>query len=294
MRMPQLSDDWTLEFAPEMGGSVTRCQFQGVDILRPAVSLDDPRMCSAFPMVPFIGRITNGKFVFEGHAYTLSPNMPPEPHAIHGRGWQSPWEIQQKGHDVILTQTHVPSENTGDTGNWPWAYHARQSFSAQGKVLRLEMTLTNRANTLMPAGLGWHPYFPKAGASLKADVSAIWQSGGGGIIGDRPRQLSPANDLRRERPIEMLDLDNCYTARNASAVIEWPERNLGIRLLSVAEFEYLTVYTPPGEDYFCVEPVSHIPDAINSKLKREDTGFQILRPGETLEGHLAISVTLDS
>lgn len=291
--MLQLSDDWTLDFDPELGGSVTRCQYQGVDILRPAVSREDPRMTSAFPMVPFIGRITHGKFVFEGRAYTLSPNMPPDPHAIHGRGWQSPWEVHKNGREVILMQTYEPSGNSAASGNWPWAYQAAQSFSAEGKVLRLKMTLTNRAEAPMPAGLGWHPYFPKQSASLQADVSAIWQSGEGDIIGDRPCKLSAANDLRRARAVEMLDLDNCYTARKASAVIEWPERNLGIKVLSNDTLGYLTVYAPPGEDYFCIEPVSHIPDAINSKLKQEDTGFQILQPGETLEGHIAISVTLE-
>ena len=28
-------------------------------------------------------------------------------------------------------------------------------------------------------------------------------------------------------------------------------------------FGHLIVYTPPGEDFFCVEPVSHMTDAIN-------------------------------
>ena len=285
--MPQLSDDWTLEFAPEMGGSVTLCQFQGVDILRPAVSLDDPRMCSAFPMVPFIGRITNGKFVFEGRTHTLSPNMPPEPHAIHGRGWQTPWEITQTARgQFILEQTYKGADD------WPYPYQASQSFAATDETLHITMALKNISSARMPAGLGWHPYFPKAGAQVSAGVSAIWDSAEEDIIGHRPCALKPANDLRDKRCIDTLNLDHCYTATDGRVTLEWPEREMSINISSSKELGFLTVYTPPGENYFCVEPVSHIPDAINSKLAPQLTGFRILQPGETFESHIAISVAL--
>jgi len=286
--MAEISKDWVLDFAPETGGSLKSCLYKGREILRTAISPNDPRETSAFPMVPFIGRITEGKFAFDGQNIELAENMPPEPHAIHGRGWQTPWDAMsgQQG-EICLVHTYEGHDD------WPWAYDAKQRFLALGNTLTLIMALTNQSKTPMPAGLGWHPYFPKSGAQLKADVSAAWGSPEGDIIGDRPCSLTQVTDLRSARAVDTLNLDHCYTVASGETVIEWPERGISLNIASGPGLDFLTVYVPTGEDYFCVEPVSHIPDAVNSKLSSAETGFCVLQPGETLEGQISLSVTLD-
>jgi aldose 1-epimerase len=43
------------------------------------------------------------------------------------------------------------------------------------------------------------------------------------------------------------------------------------------------VYTPPGQSFFCAEPVSHITDAFNrAAAGQADTGMLTLAPGETV------------
>lgn len=42
------------------------------------------------------------------------------------------------------------------------------------------------------------------------------------------------------------------------------------------------IYTPQAHDFFCVEPVSHIPDAVNRREPPEMTGLTALPPGETM------------
>ena len=46
------------------------------------------------------------------------------------------------------------------------------------------------------------------------------------------------------------------------------------------------VYVPQVGDYFCVEPVSHMTDALN-RLE-ENAGMRRLEPGETVEARVAI------
>ena len=287
--MPDLSKDWTLEFAPETGGAVKSCQYQGHEILRTAVSHRDPREMSAFPMVPFIGRITNRKFIYQGNRILLNPNMPPEPHAIHGRGWQTPWTMETDQAGAVWL-SHIYD---GD-GDWPWAYRAEQRFSALGKTLMITLSLTNTSKTTMPAGLGWHPYFPRTGAVMKADVLAVWSGSGADNKGYGPQPLTPEIDLRKERPVTDLALDHCFTAGAGDVRLDWPTRGLSLDISASALLRHLTVYVPPGEDYFCVEPVSHAPDAVNSHLPRDKTGLNILQPSETLEAEIAFSVTLDA
>jgi aldose 1-epimerase len=46
---------------------------------------------------------------------------------------------------------------------------------------------------------------------------------------------------------------------------------------------HLVIYVPPGQDHFCIEPVSHVNDGFNL-LERgtEGTDVRVLAPGETL------------
>ena len=56
--------------------------------------------------------------------------------------------------------------------------------------------------------------------------------------------------------------------------------------LSAAGCDGLHLYMPPGEPYFCAEPVSHMPDALN----RYDMPMTILEPGETAAIAMRIAI----
>jgi aldose 1-epimerase len=54
---------------------------------------------------------------------------------------------------------------------------------------------------------------------------------------------------------------------------------------------HLVIYVPPGQDFFCIEPVSHVNDGFNL-LDRgvEDTGVHVLTPGQTLAGTICMRI----
>ena len=68
-------------------------------------------------------------------------------------GRPGPWRIGAAT-EVVLEHRHA-------AGEWPWAYRATQRFSLTPAALNVEMVVTNESGTTMPAGLGWHPYFPR-------------------------------------------------------------------------------------------------------------------------------------
>ena len=79
-----------------------------------------------------------------------------------------------------------------------------------------------------------------------------------------------------------LGLDLCFDGWTGSAEIHWPDQKRGLRLIASPEFGYLVIFTPPGEDFFCVEPVSHCVNAVN--LEGSDwgpTGLVDLLPGQS-------------
>ncbi len=285
--------DTELILAPRAGGSVVSLRVSGFDILRSgsqeAVANRDALGLAAFPLFPFSGRIANGRFRHGSREIILRPNFPPEPHAIHGQAWQNVWRLADHSErEATLIYDHAADVDEKD---WPWPYRALQRFLLTERGLLLSLSLTNLGATPMPAGMGWHPYFPKGAAQLSADVTEIWKSGDD-MIPERPAPLDHACDLRLPRVVSSLDLDNAFGIGGGGSLIDWPNPGLRVRLLAGDELRHLVVYTPAGEDYFCVEPTSHAPDAVNSTLPAELTGRRDLRPGATLAAIIELDVEM--
>jgi aldose 1-epimerase len=274
-----------LVLMPELGGSVRSFTWNGLDILRTALDpMPDGLLdTAAFPLFPFSGRIDHGKFCWNGREIQLRANFPPEPHAIHGQAWLAPWSVEDiLPAAVSLAYHHAP-------GHWPWAYRAVQRFELFDQGLKLGMELTNLSDEDMPAGLGWHPYFPRGDAELAANVSDIWVAESG-MIPNRRAPLGSGTDIRTARKVDELDLDNAFTARPANAQIAWPGTGIDVTITSSPELGHIVVYVPPGRDFFCVEPVSHSPDAINSLHETSVTGLRTLASGETLAASIVLEV----
>ena len=77
-------------------------------------------------------------------------------------------------------------------------------------------------------------------------------------------------------------LDNCFTSWDGTAdVLAGPA---SLRIEASPVFRNLQVFTPSWADFFCVEPVSHVPDAINRQGQPIDQAMHILQPDESLDG----------
>lgn len=267
-----------LRLVPAVGGSVLSFRCDGRPVLRdgdPAAT--DPRYLAAFPLIPFAGRIEQGRFEFAGVPVQLPANLPPEPHAIHGQAWQAPWHVESAATDrALLGYEHAPDA-------WPWRYRARQQFTLDADGLKLDLAVTNLGPTAMPAGIGWHPYFPAADARIAADVVRLWATGG---AAPRPLAAGDRADLRLERAVADLNLDHVYDAGSGGAWLAWPGRRVALK--ASRELSHLVVYAPAGADFFCVEPWSQVPNAVNRPPP--GTGLRVLGPGETLSAWVVLEV----
>lgn len=278
------NDGFELGLSPKSGGTVTHFRHQGNDLMRAARG-NAPIDAAAFPLVPFSGRIAHGKFEWLGRHVELRANFPPEPHTIHGHGWQSDWDVEEAGIDrAVLGYSHP-------AGNWPWAYRAAQRFQLGPSGLDLMLSLTNMSNEPMPAGIGWHPYFSSAGAQIVADTTKIWDTGADGVP-TGCRVPSGKEQLRRPQRVEDLALDTPFEKTGGPVTLHWPARRISLRILASDSLKFLVVYTPPGAGYFCVEPVSHVPNMVNLAFPPNETGLVALAPGETLSGTIRVELQL--
>lgn len=276
------SGDARCEIAPGAGGAVAGFWWEAaggrIDWLRPASSAAVARgnagEMGCFPMVPYGSRIRDARFMFCGREVVETPPDGAGRHALHGHGWRRDWRMVERGPDrLVLEYDHEP-------GAWPWLYRARQSFVLSPEGLELTLELENRSEGLMPAGLGFHPYFTRTPeASVTASTTGVWLTDAE-IMPTERTSVPPAWDLSAGRRVADVALDNVFTGWSGEAVVTWPERRARLAISATQPLlSFLVVYTPRARDFFCVEPASHCADALN--LAREGvpaTGLRVLAP----------------
>lgn len=281
-----------VEIAPESCGALTRFAWElpgrTIDWLRPAlpdaIATAFPQGMSCFPLVPFSNRIRNGRFTFRGREIQLPPNFPPEPHAIHGDGWHAAWRVvSHEAGEATIEYAHR-------AGAWPFPYTASQRIRLTPDDLELEMSVRNDSSEPMPAGFGFHPYFKRTpGARLRTAARAMWENDAEAMPS---RQVAPPH-LDGLDP-DAIALDNNFVGWSGTARIEWPEWNARLVLTTDGPFTCLVIYTPPGRDFFCAEPVTNCIDAFNlAAAGRTDTGMLVIEPGATIRGAIRLTPAVD-
>lgn len=289
--------DLHLEIAPEIGGSIARFFSvlpggRTVHWLRPAgdkaLNAHDPLGLASFPLAPWCNRIRNGLSFFGKRPVRLAPNADGTPHTMHGTAWRAPWQVVQAGEDsALLHQRHQPPPE-GDDG-WPYAFDAEQQVRLGPQGLTLEVSITNRSDDEMPAGLGHHPYFPHTkGTRLTAEVAAMWASDADQL----PIGLAvPPFLTRLAKGLELaeLDLDNNFVGWSHEARIDWPEDGRALVMRAEPPLDYFVLYCPRGQDHFVMEPVSNCTDWMNLAAKGQSrVGGTLLAPGQTLRGRFTL------
>ncbi len=262
-----------VELLPALGGAIGRFAWDGRDVLRPTLAgTDEVLQSSSFALAPFCNRIRDGRFQFAGRDVTLSPNLGDHPHALHGQAWRGTWSVASSTEtEAVLAFDHPP-------GEWPWSYRAEQRFGLGDSGLRVELSVTNTSAEPMPAGLGFHPYFPaRDGERLQAGVTGVWMIDGD-CLPTRHVDGVWRSDWAAGAPTAVSELiDNCYTGWNGVATLSAPG-GATTTLTASPECRWLHVYSPPGADFVCAEPVTNRPDPFNG----EDSGIRALAPGETM------------
>lgn len=281
-----------LQIVPARGGAIANftCVAAGarIPILRPTrPGRATVHEMASFPLVPFANRIRSGRFEFCGREVAMAPNLPPDPHPLHGQGWLNAWEVgRSSAGEAELIYRH-------DAGQWPWDYEARQLFVLDGAGLGIRLGCRNLSGGPMPCGLGLHPYFPCSERTLlDADVEAAWMTDDEVLPVERVAATGRF-DLRR-RPICGQDLDHGFDGWSGFARIA--TRGVPFRIeLSSPQARRLQLYSPPGGGFFAAEPVTHRAAALNEPEECwERLGVRILEPGEEMALDVRIALVASS
>jgi aldose 1-epimerase len=268
-----------LAVRPDLGGSIAGLWHRDTPVLRstPPAQLTSARLAACYPLVPYSNRLGYRRFRWKGHDYTTQPNFGDSPHSVHGIGWLRPWEVtSHSAIELSLRLSHQPD------ADWPFAFEATQFFSLTPQSLSVQMVIANTGELAQPVGLGWHPYFTKRSRSrLHIECSERWDAD--------PAQL-PVRKVAQpgiDADVAHLDFDNGFEGWKGPARIRDEKFSLQLR----SNLSRLVVYTPQDKDYFCVEPVSHVANAIHMADPAAH-GLRTLEPGARFEASMSLDVAV--
>jgi aldose 1-epimerase len=268
-----------LALRPDLGACIAGLWHRDTPVLWSAEpgTLTASRPSGAYPLVPYSNRIGYRRFRWKGHDHTTLPNFGDNPHSLHGVGWLRAWEIvSSNALEVVLRYRHTPD------AHWPFAFEASQYFTLTPQSMHIEMVFTNTGDIAQPVGLGWHPYFPKRSRSrLHVELTDRW---------DPDAMQLPVRKVAQpgiDSDIAHLDFDNCFDGWRGAARIR--DERFSLQLTS--SLDRLVVYTPKDKDYFCVEPVSHVSNAIHMADPLAH-GLRSVGPGERTTAWMQLDIAV--
>src|SRR5690606_35989778 len=100
----------SVEVAPQAGGRIAQIHVDGQAQL---VGHGEHGATAAiawgsYPMLPWCGRIRDGRFMFDGQAHALPANL--GPHAIHGVGFLLPWPVESASAREVELSLALPED----------------------------------------------------------------------------------------------------------------------------------------------------------------------------------------
>ena len=285
------SGEFSAAVSSAAGGSLLYWRRGKEDLTRPALDGAAERRAadetSMFPLVPYSNRIRGGYFIYWGIKRTVPRNHPVVPDPLHGEGWQREWKVGRVSSDSIV----LTFEHNGKNG-FPFAYEAEQSFLLKDNQLTVSMTLTNKGGIPMPCGLGWHPFFPKDDDTIvRFKTKTVWAHESAPPR-ERAMKTPPEWQFEKGLKISDLELDTCFGGFDGKAELIWPSRNRKINITAYSDFGHVVIWSPAGQNFFCVEPVTNATDAFNLASRGvAGTGIKTLDPEESLTETMTLAVS---
>ena len=220
-------------------------------------------------LAPWVNRVRNGNYSFQGRNYQLPITEPTLGNAIHGFLARKPFEIIEK--KVIDNQAKLVLQHsyTGDYPGFPFPFDFQLTYElhTNGHFF-IRFGIKNTGEHQMPFAIGWHPYFTFPDADLSdLEISFSPQSK---FLSDS--QMIPLREEMVEytEPVDLAkeSLDNVFRLREAefhTTTLTNKRTHASLYIKQhVADFPFLVVYAPENEACIAIEPMTANTDAFNT------------------------------
>jgi aldose 1-epimerase len=234
------------------GGRIGSLRVDGRELLRQG------ERYGCFPMVPWCGRIRDGRFRDGATVHQMPLNSPP--HAIHGTARDAAWTVARATADEAVLTYDLAEP-------WPYPGRVTQVVSLTPDSLTLTMAIETYDDSF-PAQIGWHPWFHRnlggeGAQDVTLDFAPAWQE-------ERGDDHLPTGHRIEPKPGPW---DDCFgMPGGVDVTLTWPGQ---LELRVTSREEWVVVYDEQAEAV-CVEPQTGPPDGLN-------TAPRLVTPLEPLE-----------
>ena len=248
-------------------------------------------------LIPFPGRIADGRYTFGGKTYQMERNDKDGPNAIHGFVRSLLWDCEEPSDEEATFTVNLHAQDYAAKG-YPFSLGIRVTYHLAEQGLACAFMIENTGDTPAPVAAGFHPYFTVGSELIDTDTLELPF----GAMLEFNDVLIPTGkvlpldgtpfDFRAPRAIGDLKLNTCYLHPTRD-----PDGHLRIRLSDPATGRALTVWMDQAFDYvvlysgdplpeshrrraLAIEPMTCAADAFN----HPDWGLVALEPGRSLSG----------
>lgn len=271
---------------PEMGVALVElqlnCEGQLVQLIQlpgEKTLLENDLYPSAL-LAPWVNRVRNGNYSFEGRNFQLPINEAKLGNAIHGFLARKKFEISEEKCNHELAEVSFIHNYLGDFPGYPFPFTFTLTYRLSSKgILTVNFNCQNIGNTNMPFACGWHPYFTIA----NSDVSQLEITFNPTLKYISDAQMIPMVEeiASFSMPVRFSEttLDHVFKLENQTDhLTELTDTQSKISLFlkqNSFEFPYLVVFAPPSKNCVAIEPMTGNTDAFNT-----GDGLKVLSPNE--------------
>ena len=247
-----------------------------------------PFEVGSFVLVPYSNRLFGGQLLSPNGTFTLPGNHPESDTPVHGLGWRKNWQlIVREPQRVVLVYSHASD------AHWPFSHTCEQTVTLNHAEVMFHLKLCNIDAQPMPAGLGFHPWFALDNEShVRFGPTSVWLHDERGWPALNAPAIGQENfDFSQWRLAQAVHQNHCHSDWSGQAELKLHEKKLSIQLSASPNLNHLMVYRKPGQDWLCLEPVSHATGAFSlphvKMVRPED---HLLAPGDSMEAWMRIGV----
>ncbi len=187
----------------------------------------------------------------------------------HGFARNAAWEVTTRAGDALT----VRLDREGNDA-WPWASSVELAYRVTERSLAIDARIENRADTAMPFGFGFHPYF-----TLTDPASFAFDTGATRAFDNvTKREIAYAGVTLGDAEVDLHLLDH------GASTFDFTVDGRRITIAGGPEYTHWVLWRPPGKPFVCVEPWTCPGDAMNTGTK-----LLALAPGETRTLSLALT-----
>ncbi len=241
---------------------------------------------------PFVCRINNGKYKFEGKEYHIQKYYDKK-NALHGMLYDQSFAIINQSANADSAKVSMKYEYKATDPGYPFNYDCIVTYELEkNNKLHVTTEAVNKDENRIPIQDGWHPYF-KLDAKIN-DLQLQFQSIDMVEFDDElipTGKLIPYKEFNKPKKLNDTFFDNCFTLNFSEGqpicLLQNIQKNIQVEIHADESYPYLQFYTPSHRNSIAIENISGAPDAFNNEL-----GIKILAPNESAIFKTAYKITL--